>query len=259
MTAAHYTLPTSNVIIVAMISDPNQLLFESALSDIAAAYGVLGHQLGWRFLNVSRTALGRSNGIVFLTINPGGNSIPPDHPWESCDTGSSYLVERWDNYAVGGSPLQIQVQALFRALATGTHFSGGGNQLLEQSLISQFIPFRSPDYASLPRKRESLEFAHSLWAKILPSVSPKLVICLGRDVQHELRRLIPSALGGRIVRTMSYPTGWGAYTADIDYFDRSGGPVRLLYLPHLSRYALFTRRQCAEHLSSIIHAATQEI
>lgn len=233
-------------------------LFDDSVADIAAAYERLGHTLGWRFLNVSRAVLDAPVRIALITINPGGNSIPVDHPAESCEDGASYLVERWHNYPPGQATLQIQVQALFRMLASEIGFIGTHSELLEQSLISQFVPFRSPRIADLPRQSESLEFSRRLWARILPIASPLLIICLGRDVQRELRSLIPSAMGATQIDVVSYPTGWGKYAAEIDQFDRSGSVVRLLYLPHLSTWTLFTSKKCKQYIPAIIHAAAKD-
>ena len=50
--------------------------FSAALESIQREYAALGHSLGWRFLCVSKQVLLRDPKIVFLTLNPGGRSIP---------------------------------------------------------------------------------------------------------------------------------------------------------------------------------------
>lgn len=234
-------------------------LFNLLIAEIEDEYLNLGHTLGWRFLNVSKTVLNGPTRIALITINPAGDHIPEDHPSASCEQGSSYLVESWGSDAQGKSTLQVQVQLLFSALAAEIGYMGPSAQLLEESLISQFVPFRSPRFALLPKQTESLDFSRNLWSRILPIVSPRLVVCLGRDIQCELLTLLPGSLGVKKIGTESFPTGWGTYTAEVTTFDKEGMSVRLLYLPHLSTWTLFTTKKCHSYLSAIIHAAAKDV
>ena len=231
-------------------------LFDSCVRDIDAAYQKLGHTLGWRFLSVSRSVLDGPVRVALITINPAGRVIPADHPWASCEDGCSYLVERWDDAPAGRSTLQVQVQEMFALLHASIRFVGSVRELMEQSLIAHFVPFRSPRFAELPRKSESLALGRQLWAKLLPRTSPRVIICLGRDVQRELRQLIPRAMSAMHVSCESHRTGWGNYTADIDTFRAEYGAVRLLFLPHLSTWTLFTSPTSKANMPSIIQAAT---
>jgi len=233
----------------------NQSLFDECINDIESAYKELGHSLGWRFLSVSKSVLNGPVKVVLVTINPAGNEIPPDHPWPSCENGVSYVVERWGNALPGQSKLQIQVQKLFEMLRGPLNYKGSYMDLMSQSLISHFIPFRSPRFGQLARQDESIEFGHALWKKILPVVHPQLIICLGRDVQEQIRSLIQSELSGKLVKSDSFPTGWGNYNAELDIFKNSEGNIRLLYLPHLSTWTLFTSDKCVENMPGIIDAA----
>lgn len=232
-------------------------LFTSCVEDIEAAYSSLGYKLGWRFLSVSRFVLTSPVQVAFVTLNPGGNRIPPDHSTASCENGVSYLVERWTGNPPGQAPLQIQVQRLFEALRVPLKFHGTYEQLMSESLIGHFIPFRSPRFADLPRRDEALEIGRRLWEPLLRETTPKLVICLGREVQRELRQLIPRALDCKSHAPQSYPTGWGDYQVDIDTFRTSVGAVRLLYLPHLSTFKIFTSARCVVPMQAAIAAAAE--
>ena len=233
-------------------------LFESCVSDIGQAYQNLGYVLGWRFLNVSRHVFDAPARLALLTLNPAGNSIPPDHPWQSCENGSSYLVEKWDNAPEGKATLQVQVQLMFKAIANELAYPGTPEQLIESSLISQFVPFRSPRFSALAKPDQALQFAHALWSRILPVVQPRLIVCLGREVQRELRSLIPRALNAEHLGASSHPTGWGTYSADIDTYERKGSRLRLLYLPHLSTWTLFKSQKCKSFMPLIIHEAAKD-
>lgn len=234
-------------------------LFDTCVQDIDAAYERLGHKLGWRFLSVSRTILDKPVKIVLVTINPAGNSIPKDHPWPSSENGSSYIVEKWGNAKPGRSTLQVQVQEMFRLLREAIGFSGSHEELLAQSLISHFVPFRSPRFDDLPRKAESVEVGRKLWSNILPHAMPRLVICLGRVVQKELRALIPQCLWATHIGCSSHLTGWGNTTADVDSYTAPHGSVRLLYLPHLSTWTLFTSGKSLPNMSAILQDAAHDL
>ena len=236
--------------------NPTSSLFDSCVVEIADAYQRLGHTLGWRFLSVSKSVLDGPVKIAVVTINPAGKSTPADHPWESCEQGSSYLVEQWGDAPIGRSTLQTLVQEMFSLLRVSTGLVGDVRDLIERSLISHFVPFRSPRLAELPHRKESLAFGRKLWSKLLPVSSPSLIVCLGRDVQRELKTLIPGAMFAAHVSCISYPTGWGEYTAEIDTYSTPNGTTRLLFLPHLSTWTLFTSITSVANMPGIIQAAT---
>jgi len=215
-------------------------MFESCVADIDSKYRELGHTLGWRFLCMSRDVLRSPVRVALLTINPAGDCIPQDHPWASCEEGTSFLVESWNGRPPGTDTLQVQVQKLFELLAKTLRYVQGHKALMSQSLLSHFVPFRSPRIADLHNKEESIKFGRTLWKKLLPHSSPQLIMCLGREVQLELRQLIPTVLSCELKQSKSFATGWGHYTADIDTYVGAGGIRRLLYLPHLSTWTLFT-------------------
>ena len=233
-------------------------LFEECVHDIETEYARLGHTLGWRFLSVSQRVLDAPVRLALGTLNPAGDRIPPDHPWASCENGVSYLVERWrDSSIPGEAPLQVQVREMFRLLAQSMAYEGSYDQLMAESLIAHLIPFRSPRFANLHRKEESLALGRRLWTRILPQTAPRLIICLGRQAQRELRRLIPGAMRVCHASTRTFPTGWGNYTVDIDDFAGNDRAPRLLYLPHLSTWTLFTSAKCRTQMQVIMEAACQ--
>ena len=234
--------------------DPDDF-FDACVAEIEAEYARLQHRLGWRFLGVPKRVLRGRSRIALVSLNPGGGHEPPEHPRASCEAGNWYTTESWAGYPVGESPLQRQVRLLFQCIAERTGLEGGGDELITRSLVANFIPFRSPSYSALPHRRESLQFAHALWAKMLPRVEPTLVICLGRDAESTLLRLLPNALDATHAGAQSMPTGWGNYCATLHRFQNGSGETKLLQLPHLSRFSLFTSAKCAAPMRAIVHAA----
>lgn len=234
-------------------------LFEESVAAIEDSYRQLGHSLGWRFLYGSKRTLESPVDIAFFTINPGGNEIPTDHPWASCENGVAYLNELWGKHKPGEHKLQVQVQRMFALIDREANLRMGHEKLMANSLLSHLIPFRSPRFDSLANEKESTEFARDLWGRILPHASPRLIICLGRNVQKEMCHLISGSLGPCTGSVRSFPTGWGSYNAELQEFSGPRGVVKLLYLPHLSTWTLFTRQECMPHVTTIIREASADI
>jgi hypothetical protein len=234
-------------------------VFDTCVEEIDAEYQRLGHALGWRFLSVSREVLNGPVQIALVTLNPAGDHIPSDHPWASCEDGVSYLVETWGANPPGKSKLQIQVQEMFRLIHGLNGFNGTYQNLMASSLIAHLVPFRSPRLADLGRKAESLSFGQQIWRTLLSVARPKLVICLGREAQGQLRMIVPEAMSARLVGSTSHRTGWGHYTADVDAYEGKYGALRLLFLPHLSTWSLFTSDKCRDFMPAIIRDASRDL
>ena len=213
----------------------------------------LNYQLGWRFLNCSSAVLETAPPLALITANPGGNAPEPDHPSASCETGHSYLVERWGKSAPGRAPLQVQLQSLFASVAQTSGVRASGRELLEDSLAGYFIPFRSPRLADLPNLTEARVLGYSIWSAVLAETKPKLLISIDRDTYKALSMIIPSVYGEAPTGTQTFQTGWGKYTADVSDF--GNGKVRLLRLPHLSTFKLFSRAACRPYLDSMLKYA----
>jgi hypothetical protein len=151
--------------------------FRLASDKIAGAYESLGHTLGWRFLTSPSATFNESQEILLLTLNPAGDRDYPEHPRESCEAGSAYIVESWDSRPAGEAPLQRQVRALFAELAKRIN-GGSGDYLLGNSLSAQFVPFRSANFNALHEKEKSVAFARELWSDILRYIRPIIVFTL---------------------------------------------------------------------------------
>lgn len=208
------------------------MTFNECIASIEMEYMNLGHRRGWRFLTSSLESFGPESRILLLSLNPGGHSEPPDHPKASCEAGSAYRVECWPGYPAGRAPLQVQVQLLAKALGTS----------LDTLLSAYFVPFRSPNFASMHKAQESIDFAIRLWEGAMDSLSPNLVVCLGKETEKWFREVI-----GQPLSENQYPVGWGAHTALVTrYRDRV-----VLALPHLSRFRVFGRSESGEALEQI--------
>ena len=230
-------------------------VFEQCCADIQAEYQRLGHAIGWRFLSGPRANLERKTEVAFISLNPGGRDDPPGHPHESQERGSAYLVESWDGMPPGQSNLQVQVKAMFRELATR---KGAANyqDLMNNTLMGYFIPFRSPNFESLNRRPESIAFGQRLWSGIFDHIAPKLIITIDNQTFKHVSGIIRDGRPGWGEETNRVPTGWGGYMADITRFKGERGGITIARLPHLSRFGIFTSQKCRAAVPALMDAIT---
>lgn len=236
-------------------------VFSRSVGKIKQAYRDLGHTLGWRFLTGPKATLSPRTRIGLITMNPGGDHEPEDHPRASCEAGSSYLVESWPGYARGRAPLQLQIQAMLGALAR--HLGDPtplASFMNERVLSAQYVPFRSPSFAALPRRKESLAFAHGLWRSILAHWQPRLLITIDTETCSSLQTTL-TGQAGQITDHQRFPTGWGDYQAEVIRLSRPAGapPITLARLPHLSRFALFGRPASRLHIDVFLRRLAESI
>ena len=211
--------------------------FEAFIKEIENEYSRLEHGLSWRFLTSPKSTLNPKTEFVFVTLNPGGDTITHEEDRESCENGSPYLLECWKHFPPGEEPLQKQIQLLFDTL--GWEF--------DSVLSGQLVPFRSPSWKELPKRKESLQFGIQLWSKILKYVKPSLVVAMGKS---HLRSPLVEILGTPTV-SENHSVGWGNITASKDIFPSCA----LVSLPHLSRFQIMGRPASHEPLKVIFNRA----
>jgi hypothetical protein len=220
--------------------------FDQAIKRIQKADSELGHQMGYRFLLSAKNTF--YSDILFLNLNPGGSKIT-EHPRDSCENGPAHLSESWGKgLAVGMSPLQIQVQKLFKELSEKIP---DNRNLIYESLMAYFIPFRSSRINNLHEKEKSIKFAVELWSEILLTIDPKLIICLGNDVFESIKKSLHDDI------TMKYKTklGWGNVEAKVYKYRNNR---RILKLPHLSTFKIFSRKECEPFIDKLLTEATED-
>lgn len=191
--------------------------------DIQASYDAFGLTQGWRFLTSPQRTL-ESARVAIVTLNPGGERDLERGLAErwSCEAGSAYRVESWGDQAVGADPLQRQIQRLCQMLGEAP----------DDVLSGHFVPFRSRDWASLPRCDEAALFGLELWRWVLARAPARLIVCIGKTVAGDGI----AAAAGDALQLAPVPTGWGSTTID-RYLTADGR--RIVALPHLSRFRLF--------------------
>jgi hypothetical protein len=231
------------------------VLFDDVTEAIAHAYSTLGHELGWRFLYTPARTLAPGAPLLFAGLNPGGHA-DLGHPQLSVETGNAYRVETWgDNGQL--NPLQLQVCALYDRLAEHLPV-WDRDSLMDASLSANFCPFRSPSWAALPRKRESVAFSQSLWSRVLNTTLPPALICLtelpAQYIAGALQKLKWSVAEEQVIKV-----GWGSVTCSIRTLRRMGDETVLVRLPHLSRYRIIGRPESEAAVEHVVRALARAI
>ena len=205
--------------------------------DIDQAYLALGHRWGWSFMGTPADRLQTAK-VAIVGLNPGGGGDGDDYAygrfWDF-DGVNAYFDEKWGPNGESDSPLQRQVKEWHRLLGIGP----------DAPLCIQFCPFRSPNWSTLAKPEESLEFSEKLWRWVLDTSPASLFITMGKLPAQYLADLMAAKWIAQL------PTGWG--TQMIDVYDSSNGK-RIIAMPHPSRYQIFGR---GEDLSGDVERAFQ--
>jgi hypothetical protein len=184
----------------------------------------LGCQQGWRLLYSPLSTI-ESAQIAFIGLQPGVSSRDSEHPKLFSEIGSSYEIEQWGRYPPGEAPLQRQVRMLF------AQFGAKPAEVLAGNLV----PFRSSNWSGFRSRLEAIDFGITLWMEVLKLAQRDLVITMSGPVTKEVSK----ALGIR--RLEERNAGWGDIRVYRGYNDR----LRLIGIPHLSRFRIMGRSQSA--------------
>lgn len=226
-------------------------IFQDTVDQIENFYLEHGYKFGWRFLTCSKTVLKRNPKIAFITLNPGGTKRRDDHSSASCENGNPIYDESWKNKNPGESVLQKQIQKMFGKIREKTNYPGSTRTLIESTLCGYFVPFRSRRLKSLEYEKEAFDFGEKIWGEILETVRPRLFICINKETAERIRKIIATTYALPESKSYKPQTGWGDYTADIVEFGNNA-EAKLLRLPHLSSFKLFSRKECEEKIEDIL-------
>ena len=186
---------------------------------VAARYRDLGYTLGWSYLYTPRASLSACRALT-VGLNPGGRE-DGGAQW-SQEGGNAYRGERWHG---AGAAMQRQMEALLDLLPYPEH----------EIASLQFVPFRSPSWATLARRDEAIAVGDRLFRWVLEQAAPELIVAVGRAV---LGTRLPHLLGAAREPAGDVDLHWGEQRGECWRFGRG---ARLVVLPHLSRYRIFGR------------------
>jgi hypothetical protein len=194
---------------------------------------------GYRFLSSPESTL--YSGRLILSINPAGNT--PDYENDALFTEegkSSFFDERWLSAPVGSSKLQVQLQALFEFL----------NWDPLATLQAPFSPYRHPSWSAMPRELQerTIDFCVAeIWRPYFERHIPKQIVCVGKPQLEPLLR----ALDLEVLSCKSVFTGWNNNACRYAEQIVLAEGVKIVQIPHLSRFGIMTSGACHDHLPEI--------
>lgn len=202
--------------------------------EIKQEYVRLDYKMGWRFLTCPFANIQKAE-VALVTTNPGGSEY--ENPLFETKK-SAYIIESWKRQAPGEEKLQRQVRRMFELCKIDPN----------AALSGYFIPFRSQDWESLPRKGDAIRFGMRLWEKVIAASPARMILAFGKQLAPHLSDL----LGAKPDR--QFCAGWGARMIDC-YVAQDGR--RLMVLPHLSRFGLFHRSPSEEaFMAALAHCCS---
>ncbi len=241
-----------------MNANGDRMFFKQCCDRIEKEYSRLGHTLGWRFLYGSKKNLNDQSEILYLGLNPGGTFDNHEHSRESCENGCAFLSETWkDGKLPGNSPLQRQVQQMFSDISDMISSEKKPSEILEESLLAQYIPFRSPNYKKLHNKKKSREFAKDLWVDIFAVINPRVVITMSDKTFEDVSFILEKESKREKVREFKSKVGWGNVTGESAVFRGQGDReyLSILRFPHLSRFRIFGRPESKVYTDDLLRRA----
>lgn len=219
-------------------------MFSSAVDRIGEAYEMLEMELGWRFLYTPASTLDCPNGTMLVGLNPGGDEceITP-----SVEEGNAYLVESWPG---DGAILQNQVQQFFGVLyRAGTVPGSSPREALNETLTTNYCPFRAPTWNELSQKKDAKRFSDQFWRWLLPKIEPGLILCMGRKPYRLFQDILRNE-ASQVDEEKHWPTGWGDIQFDAQNYRLGHRQTTLAFIPHLSRFKLMGRKESIPRVES---------
>ncbi|MFM5535551.1 hypothetical protein ACET64_17915 [Aeromonas veronii] len=230
-----------------MSTDINFLCKECLFAFIQNKYDNLKNDMGWDLLFCRyENMLSPQYPVAFFGINPGGG--PCDTNAISVESECAYYNERWKGCKKGNAPLQQQMKHLYTMI--GDELGVSYTQLMDGSLMTNYIPARSRNWHSLKGKGEWLEHARQIWDERIKQVHCKLYIAISKIVFDELDGHLTKH-GFQMVDKINEQIGWGRVRYQIQRYERGDQVSLLVRLPHLSTYKIFSRAACQPAIDRI--------
>lgn len=197
----------------------------------------LGFDKGFRLLYCPRETINSAR-VAFISLNPGRPPNTKHLPQEylrivSDEKGNSYVLER----EITKSPITEQYLKCCEFLKVDPN----------RVLTGVIFPFRSNNWKTMSKfqKEKGMELGERLWKMILGN-NIRLIISISNETTKILISL-KNATQEKCIKS-----GWGnSYLRRFLGYDET----RIIQLPHLSTYKLFSRPECIPPLKSIFEGS----
>jgi len=189
----------------------------------------LGFKEGYKFLYSPWKNIHSSN-VAFISLNPGAAPKNISMRELSDERGNSYEIEQ----TITKSPITDQFLTMCDFL----------NLKPKDILTGVVSPFRSNNWEDLnsSQKSGSLAIGEEFWRHVVARCNIKIFILCSSEPMNVFNNILDLKLEKKL------PSGWGN-TSLRRYVGINGQKV--IQLPHLSRYKLFSRPECEKYLSEI--------
>lgn len=221
-------------------------LFENCIDAIQKFYAAHPNlKYGWRFLYGPRNTLTNHNGLSIFGLNPAGNKYSVT---ESVGKGNAYRIETWSS----ARKLQQQIILLFVNISNNLKEKLDWKELLDQTLTSNFIPFRSPNIKKLPDKINCIDFSENLWKRTFHNSSLKVIICIGNgklSAYHFIKSIMKN---DSFCLSEKRTHIWGTFFLKVSRLGKQDKDIFIIGLPHLSRCPFLMEPAWLNYLVKII-------
>ena len=200
--------------------------WDEKLQSAAKAYGF--HQ-GYKILYSPWSTI-INHSAIFISLNPGKPPIAAEMCVVSDERGNTYEVER----KITQSPITAQFLKLCEFIGV----------MPSEMLTGVAAPFRSERWAtiSITQQRAALAIGREFWSEALKHSPEKLIIACS----DEASKMIVSITGAQL--DVVTPSGWG--NIKLSRYVAANGR-RIVKLPHLSQFKLFSRAEAEPYLRAI--------
>jgi hypothetical protein len=123
---------------------------------------------------------------------------------------------------------------------------------MDQTLALNFCPFRSSGWPPLVSPKESIEFSGRMWARVLETGEPSVIVCLGSDPMRYLDPVLRAHRASPTGPAEKHPVGWGNVKYAVGRYTTTACEVTMLGLPHLSRFRIFGRPESQHATTEIV-------
>ncbi len=228
--------------------------FDKKVEEIKEKYKELGFSDGWRFLFCPKKRIIDNNRVLILGLNPGEGVAEGDDISESVEEGNVYL-DNWNEDCGDEGKINDKLQRNLKDLFKKVSEKCGKKweDIIKDSLTSNFISFRSQNIKSLKQKKECYEFAFKLWTDVIEKNDFKVIICMGNCENYSSYSNVKEILEKRYgdFETNTIPIKWWKNTIKYSEIPCENNKILLVGLPHFSYFSFIERPKSKKAVDEI--------
>lgn len=169
---------------------------------------------------------------MLVGLNPAGRTFLP--PTASSEAGNAFRPD---------VPVQLASQVyarrvcrLFQAIADALGEGSAWRSLMDETLTSNFCPFRSRAWPPEHRTAETVAFSQDLWRSLCAHLRPRVLLCLGKDAQRAFTAVYEDLGFCWAGASRRMPTGWGRTAFTWQTLISGEDRITIVGIPHPSYF-----------------------